>query len=113
MSPLFFCLFINSLGEQLNSTGLGIDLASVNVSALFFADDIALVGKTKEALDTLMTIARKYFLLHRLELSSSKTKIMSYDAATGKTKFPGFAQVPPITLEQVVNFKYLGVTLSS
>ena len=40
MSPLLFAIFVSDLGKELNATGLGVKLGSLNISALFFADDI-------------------------------------------------------------------------
>lgn len=113
LSPLLFCLFINSLGNKLNSSGLGISLGPHNISSIFFADDLVIVAKNKDALDTLLGIARTYFESHRLQISSSKTKIMTFDAQTGDISFSGSDSLPPISFEAVLSFKYLGVPLCS
>ena len=60
-----------------------------------------------------MRITRTFFYNHHLELSESKSKIMSYEAATEKIKFEGNSTLCSLTLEQVVSFKYLGIPLSS
>ena len=103
---------MNSLGKELNSSGRGIDLGNANISALFFADDLVLVGKSRSDLDELMTITRKYCANHRLGISEKKSKLMSHDAITGKTTFEGSTKFSPLTLDQVLAFKYLGVPLS-
>ena len=64
LSPLLFSLFINNLGLELNSSGLGIDLCSQNVSSIFFADDIVLIGSSRAALDQLMLKTRTFFHSH-------------------------------------------------
>ena len=38
---------------------------------------------------------------------------MSYDANTGQTTFHGSSDLPSISLENVISFKYLGVPVSS
>ena len=103
-----FSLFINNLGQELNSSGLGIDLDSTNISVICFADDIVLLGKSEKALDKLMDITRTFFSTHKLELSVKKSKVMTHNANTGHSIFTG-TQTSPITLEQVLSFKYLGV----
>ena len=110
MSPLLFSLFIGNLGRELNSTGLGIDLCNTNISAIFFADDIVVLGKNSDALEVLMHKTRRFFTDHRLTISEAKSKVMSFDASVGKTIFSG-PTLPPMTLDQVVSFKYLGVPL--
>ena len=98
---------------ELNASGLGIDLGHTNISSIFFADDIILIGRSKDALDKLMGITQQFFSNHRLELSESKSKILTHNAETGKTTFHGTASVKPLTLDQVLSFKYLGVPLGS
>ena len=108
MSPLLFSLFINNLGQQLNCSGLGITLDTVNIAAVVFADNIVLIGKSDEALTKLMEITRSFFKAHRLELSEKKSKVMSYNSTTGHTTFTG-PTLAPISLEEVLCFKYLGI----
>ena len=112
LSPLLFCLFLNNLGLELNSSGLGIDLGNTNISSIFFADDMVLVGKSRNDLEALMNITRTYFKNHRLVISETKSKIMSHDSSTGNTNFQG-SQLSVLTLEQVLSFKYLGIPLNS
>ena len=38
---------------------------------------------------------------------------MTHDASTGETSFPCSSDLPPLTLEAVCSFKYLGIPLSS
>ena len=92
-------------------TGLGLDLDTENIACIKFADDLILVGKNDEALSDLMDITRTFFKNHRLELSEKKSKIMSLIASTGHTTFIG-TQSFPVTLEEVLCFKYLGVSIS-
>ena len=111
LSPLLFSLFINDLGSDLNKTGLGIDLQGINISAILFADDLVLIGKNRKSLDVLMGITRDFFSKHKLQISETKSKILTYNAATGKTSF-NVADQPTINLDQVVIFKYLGIQLN-
>ena len=98
---------MSNLGAQLQKSGLGIDLGEVNVSVIFFADDILLLGRSEAALDRLMSITRDYFSTHRLQISATKSKVMCYNAATGRTVFSGHQQ-DPLCLEEVLCYKYLG-----
>ena len=111
LSPLLFSLFINNLCHDLNSSGLGIDLQNVNISSLFFADDIVLISRTQEGMQTLMNITRGYFNTHRLNISVKKSKVINYNAGTDKIIFDGTG-APPLSLDQVLHFKYLGVPIS-
>ena len=109
---MLFSIFINELGSELNLAGCGISLSSLNISSIFFADDIVLVSKDKQGLDKLIMIAKKFCDNHHLQISATKSKIMSHDAATGKVTF-NLGNEDTITLDQALAFKYLGITVSS
>ena len=111
MSPLLFALYINDLGTELNSTNLGIDLQHINITCVMFADDIVLLGKTRDALDKLMEKTRNFFSSNKLLISDIKSKVITYNAATGTTSFEGSTH-PPLHLEQVLCFKYLGIQVN-
>ena len=76
-----------------------------------FADDLVVLGKSKEALDTLMGITRRFFINHKLDISCSKSKIMTHNASTGETVFTG-RDLDPLHLEEVLKYKYLGIHLN-
>ena len=111
LSPLLFSLYISGLGSKLNQSGLGINLQHLNISCILFADDLVVIGKSRKDLDSLMNITRQFFYIHKLNISESKSKIMSYDASTGKVTFTG-PHLTPLQLEEVLVFKYLGIHLS-
>ena len=43
----------------------------MNISAIFFADDIVVIGKDSDALEVLMGIAREFFANHHLAISDT------------------------------------------
>lgn len=104
-------MYISGLGAELNSSGLGIDLQDTNISAILFADDLVVLGRSRGALDSLMETTRSFFSRHRLDISETKSKILSYNAATNKISFEAPNQ-PPLLLDQVLAFKYLGIYVS-
>ena len=113
LSPLLFALYISALGDKLNKSGLGIELLGVVICAIFFADDIVLIARTKEDLKTLIAIAEEFCVKVRLEISQEKSKIMTYDAATGKMRCSQDTHTQSLELEQVLMFKYLGLPISA
>ena len=104
---------MRGLGPELNSLGLGITLDDVNIAAILFADDLVLVGKSKKDLDVLMHRTRVFFKNHQLKISDTKSKIMTFDSSTGQTIFQHSDDLPPLVLDSVSSFKYLGVVVSS
>ena len=97
---------------MLNRSGLGINIGDINIAAIFFADDLVLVGKSKKALKELMKIARKYFKTHQLIISEVKSKVISHDGTTGNEEFDNQDDIPLISLEKVCSFQYLGIPLN-
>ena len=59
-----------------------------------------------------MNLTRTFFLHHHLKLSQIKSKVMTHNAATGKINFQG-PLLDPLTLDQIISFKYLGIHLST
>ena len=111
LSPLLFSLYISGLGAKLNQSGLGIDLQNINISCILFADDLVVLGKSREALETLMGITRRFFINHKLDISCRKSKVMSHNATTGETVFSGCG-LDPVQLSEVITYKYLGISLN-
>ena len=58
-----------------------------------------------------MLTTRKFFRNHKLLISETKSKVMSYNATSGKTTFEGF-NLDPLLLEEVLIFKYLGIKIN-
>ena len=101
LSPLLFSLYVSGLGAKLNGSGLGIDLQTTNISCILFADDLVVLGKSREALENLMGITRRFFVNHKLDISCNKSKIMSHNATTGETVFCGH-DLDPLRLEEAI-----------
>ena len=107
LSPLLFLIFLATLGLLLNKTGLGIDIGDENIASLLFADDLSVFGIGKQAFDELIRITEDYLSKHKLQISQTKSKILSHCAETGELHLAG-----GLTLDQVLFFKYLGVDLN-
>ena len=60
-----------------------------------------------------MMITKNFFNSHHLNISEKKSKVMTHEATTGKLKFQNDHDSSVLSLEQVISFKYLGMTLSS
>ena len=113
LSPLLFAIFIDGLGKILQDTNIGISLKMLIIAILFFADDMALVAPTRKKLDKLMKIVRDYFKEHRLTLSVEKSEVMCLNVTDGKIDSEEDDGLEPISLDQVMSFRYLGVPFNS
>ena len=53
-SPTFFSIFVNDLVKEINNLGLGVSVGDRRVSALLYADDIALISITEQDMQHLL-----------------------------------------------------------
>ena len=127
LSPILFAIYIASLYLKLRATGLGKKyyifemlhyqimiegislLVGLIIAIILFADDLVLLAKTKADLDKLLSVCLKYFEDHSLSISRTKTKLMTNSLEGGEVTFIGDYVESPLTIENVVCFKYLGV----
>ena len=58
-----------------------------------------------------MKIVMRYFDSHKLDISTTKSKIMDSDGQEGKACF-NLDEHDPLELDRVLSFKYLGIPLS-
>ena len=74
LSQLLFALYIAGLGKKLESSGLGAKVGTVNIPALFFADDIVLIGSDTRELMKLLNMVREYAEERKLKVNDSKSR---------------------------------------
>ena len=94
-------------GEALESSGVGVQLGSVKIPALFFADDMVLIAEKAEDLRKLIKISEEEARKLKLNISLKKSMVMSPSLdvwevcdANGEV----FA-----SLDKIFCYKYLGL----
>ena len=78
LSPLIFNLFVNDLGTLLEHSGKGVSLDGVNLSCLFYADDLVLIAETEEDLQQLFDILAAWCDRNMMQINTDKTKVIHY-----------------------------------
>ena len=108
LSATLFGLFIDGLHHHLESTlpMAGIELRGMRLRELVYADDICLLAATAGELQALIDALAAYFDTLHMEISTSKTKVMSLFAEETPTTVFTCNGLP---LVQVDTFKYLGL----
>jgi hypothetical protein len=96
LSPTLFNLYINSMLEKLREKG---------ITALAFADDVALVAKGERKMAEAIDIVKRWGQDHFTELNAAKSGVMSFriDRRTPLTR-SSFHGIPVVT-----EYKYLGI----
>jgi hypothetical protein len=111
LSPDLFNFFLeNILAEAFEECEhLGVNVDGYKLKDLRFADDIALIANTEGDLQTLLNQVHEASKRYGMEISIPKTKVMVF---TNEDQVKANISIEETTLEQVDQFKYLGVTLT-
>ena len=78
-------------------------------NALAYADDIVILSTSAKGLQKALDITEKYCEKWRLTINHSKTKSMVF--SKGNQKIKASFSMNGIDLENVAEFKYLGITV--
>ena len=108
LSPTLFSIFANDLVQEINALDLGIQMGTVNISILMYADDIVLISNTEENLQVLLDTLHNWCKKWRVLINTSKSKCVHFrqgNAAVSKFSF----KIGDNILETVEKYKYLGV----
>jgi hypothetical protein len=86
LSPTLFSILMNDLVSMLSEQNLGVNLASDIINCLLFADDIVLMGKSEQELQTLLNITARLASKWNLTFYSKKSKVMVIGQKIDKLK---------------------------
>ena len=115
LSPSLFNLYINDLLIKLCKSGYGINIdcddGIVEVPALAFADDIALVAPTPNALQSMLTIMEEWCVHNGISINVSKTKIMHFRKKGRRCSNFKFL-CSDCEIEYCSEYKYLGLWIN-
>ena len=111
LSPLLFNLYISSLGSDLSISNEGVQIGSVVISALLFADDLVVIARTRAGLLKLMQLVKDHADILKLELNTdqNKSEVIAQEGVVGDS----WDLINPdgevvLSLKQVMQYKYLG-----
>ena len=112
LSPTLFSIFLNSLAEELLSSGVGLKLENdIFLNVLLCADDIVLMAEREEDLQWLLYLVESWCLKWRLEINLTKTNIMHVRSSKKKRSIFTFLYNHR-QVEYCTQYKYLGLNLS-
>ena len=115
LSPLLFNLFVNDLPDIFEDSCFPPHLNDLSVNCLMYADDLVILSKSKEGLQTSLAKLNDYCNKWSLSINRSKTKVMIFNPSSSsrtenspQTKF----QLGNTIVETVDSYKYLGIQFS-
>ena len=115
LSPLLFIIFLNDMAEELD-TNLNFENDSEFIDhfqkfILLFADDTLLLAESHAELQNMLNKLHIYCKKWNITVNADKTKVMLFTLSTRPEQFGVYYD--DILLENVRNFIYLGVNISS
>ena len=78
LSPFLYCVFVNELLDELAAAGLGTSIDGLFTGAPMYADDLALIADSPEALQGMLDIVSSYAHRWRYHLNATKSAIMVF-----------------------------------
>ena len=78
LSPLLYSLFVDSLLDQLTSSGHGVSIGNIYCAAPMYADDLALISGSEVDLHHMLAIASEYALLWRYRFNAAKSAVLVF-----------------------------------
>jgi hypothetical protein len=112
LSPLLFNILMAELGRELEESNLGVQIGSLNISAMFYADDIALISDREAKMMTLLQKTADYMSNNHLEINYKKSQIMNLSRRKG-INWSIKVKNENIKLNETTEYKYLGITINN
>lgn len=115
LSPLLYNIFINGLVQELKkNTAIGINVNGKRSPCCLFADDIAIVGVSAEALEEGLRIASQYAAKWRFRFGIEKSKVVIFTGKHSRSHHPPTKwTLGDKQIETTQSYKYLGTWLSA
>ena len=111
LSPLLFNLYISLLGNDLSLSNEVVQLGSVVISALLFADDLVVIARTRAGLLKLLQLVKDHADMLKLELNTdpNKSEVIAQEGVVGDSwDLINSEGDVVLSLKQVMQYKYLG-----
>ena len=113
LSPFLFSIYINDIEDEFYLHGInGIEIDTIKVFLLLYADDITIFAETAEGLQEGLNLLSNYCTRWKLILNTDKTKVMVFRKGGILPRNLKF-YYDETELEIVSSFSYLGIIFST
>ena len=86
LSPRLFSLYIESIIEYIDNSGLGIKIGSMIINILLYADDIILLANDLNEMQKMLDIVARIGADLQVKFNSSKTNFLTINMHLKKNK---------------------------
>ena len=107
------------LAEELKRKGLDVEIKGHWIGACFFADDIVLVAETSKELQEMLDLVAKFAKDRRMQFNAKKCGVVGekkkkrfWKQVVGEKKKKRFWKLGKDSVEEVEEYKYLGVWIN-
>jgi hypothetical protein len=108
LSPILYTVFMDDLIHELRTRGPTVQLGGYPLNSLWFADDIALVGTSREALQALVNVCSEHAGRNRYAFNRAKCEVIANGLDAGQAVL-----LEGAPLKEVSRFKYLGLQFTA
>jgi hypothetical protein len=109
LSPFLFNIVMDRIIEEVSSLNLGYKLGEQTITTICYADDAVILAECEDDLQVLLHKFHTISLTYNMQISITKTKCMTFSKEPVRCKLA----LDNKTIEQVSEFKYLGVNVLS
>ena len=112
LSPFLFSIYLNDLEAELETKGMeGLDIGTLKLFILLYADDIVLFGNSADELQKSIKILEEYCQMWKLTVNTSKTKVIIF---RNGGRLPNGLKLTykGTEIEIVSKFSYLGIVFT-
>ena len=110
LSPDFYSIYVDELINILRKSGIGCHVRGIFASALFYADDMAVIAPSVRGLQKLLDLCHAYCVEWDILLNAKKSKNLFF----GKGVAPAYScQINNVSIPWVNDWPYLGVRVKS
>ncbi len=106
LSPTLFGLFINDLVSALKAITKGIDLETLVVQCLLYADDLVLIAESEEELQKMLNVVHDWCEKWRMRVNVNKSKVTHFTTKSQAQSDFDFT-LGNKSLEKVNKYKFL------
>jgi len=79
ISPVLFCVYLDTLLIELQKAGLGCHIGHWFVAALAYADDVVLLAPTARAMRSMLTICDRFASMFDVTFNGNKSKCIRFN----------------------------------
>ncbi len=117
LSPVLFALYLNDLNSHIKAASQGVVVNDIRIHTLLYADDLVLVAKDQDDLQTQLNTLDSFSKAVKMEVNIDKTKVMvvrkNKQQSRAKNGNKRLWKVGNKDIKECDSYKYLGVTLKS